>query len=59
LRLTPDEVLGSFAFTGAKIGDQGDSNMRKGNAQQWFGKAPPDLSLEARAKGAGLDLATI
>ena len=44
-------MLASFAFTGAKIGDQVISNMPEANAQQWFGKAPPDLSLEGRARG--------
>jgi ubiquinol-cytochrome c reductase cytochrome c1 subunit len=52
LHLDNDEVLKSFAFTGAKIGDQVVSNMPEANSQQWFGKTPPDLSLEARAKGA-------
>jgi len=51
LKLAPDEVLSNFAFTGAKIGDQIVSNMPADHAQEWFGKAPPDLSLEARAKG--------
>lgn len=51
LKLSPDEVLSNFAFTGAKIGDQIVSNMPADHAQEWFGKAPPDLSLEARAKG--------
>jgi ubiquinol-cytochrome c reductase cytochrome c1 subunit len=51
LQLNEDEILKSFAFTGAKIGDQVIANMPVDNAQQWFGKAPPDLSLEARAKG--------
>lgn len=51
LGLKPDDVLANFAFTGAKIGDQVVSSMPADNAQQWFGKAPPDLSLEARAKG--------
>ena len=51
LQLSNDEVLKSFAFTGAKIGDQVISDMPAENAQQWFGKTPPDLSLEARAKG--------
>ena len=44
-------VLANFAFTGAKIGDQVVSSMPADNAQQWFGKAPPDLSLEARSRG--------
>ncbi len=51
LKLSPEEVLSSFAFTGAKIGDQVVSSMPADRAQEWFGKAPPDLSLEARAKG--------
>jgi ubiquinol-cytochrome c reductase cytochrome c1 subunit len=51
MHLSPDEVLASFAFTGAKIGDQVISNMPAAHAEEWFGKAPPDLSLESRAKG--------
>jgi ubiquinol-cytochrome c reductase cytochrome c1 subunit len=50
LHLAPEEVLKNFAFTGAKIGDQVVSNMPADASQQWFGKTPPDLSLEARAK---------
>ena len=51
LHLSEDEVLKNFAFTGAKIGDQVVSNMPEKNSENWFGKTPPDLSLEARAKG--------
>jgi ubiquinol-cytochrome c reductase cytochrome c1 subunit len=51
LGLDEKEVLKSFAFTGARIGDMAISNMPETEAQEWFGKAPPDLSLEARAKG--------
>lgn len=51
LQLSEAEVLKSFAFTGARIGDQVVSNMPADNSQQWFGKTPPDLSLETRAKG--------
>ncbi len=50
LKLSPEETLKSFAFTGAKIGDQVTTNMPEGASAQWFGKTPPDLSLEARAK---------
>jgi ubiquinol-cytochrome c reductase cytochrome c1 subunit len=50
LKLPADDVLKNFAFTGAKIGDQVVSNMPAESAK-WFGKQPPDLSLEARAKG--------
>lgn len=61
LQLSDDEVLKNFAFSGAKIGDLAESNMPSmpatavepaQGAEAWFGKAPPDLSLEARAKGA-------
>jgi len=51
LHLSKDDVLKSFAFTGAKIGDQVLTNMPADNAKTWFGNTPPDLSLEARAKG--------
>ncbi|MEP6485315.1 MAG: cytochrome c1 [Rudaea sp.] len=51
LKLSPEDVLASFAFTGARIGDQVISNMPEASSAQWFGKTPPDLSLEARAKG--------
>jgi ubiquinol-cytochrome c reductase cytochrome c1 subunit len=51
LHLSKDDVLKSFAFTGAKIGDQILTNMPGDNAKNWFGNTPPDLSLEARAKG--------
>lgn len=51
LQLSNDDVLADFAFTGARIGDQVISNMPADHAQEWFGKAPPDLSLEARSKG--------
>jgi ubiquinol-cytochrome c reductase cytochrome c1 subunit len=50
LKLSPEETLASFAFTGAKIGDQVTTNMPEAASAQWFGKTPPDLSLEARAK---------
>src|SRR4051794_13316828 len=46
LKLSPEEVLTNFAFTGARIGDQIVSNMPAAGSQQWFGKTPPDLSLE-------------
>ena len=51
LGLSKDEVLKNLAPPGAKIGDQVVSSMPADGAQHWLGKAPPDLSLEARAKG--------
>ncbi len=52
LKLDPKEVEKNFVFTGAKIGDHAISHMPADQAAGWFGKAPPDLSLEARSKGA-------
>jgi ubiquinol-cytochrome c reductase cytochrome c1 subunit len=52
LGLSEDEVMKNLNFTGAKFGDPVISHMPEDAAQQFFGKAPPDLSLEVRAKTA-------
>ncbi|MER3546917.1 MAG: cytochrome c1 [Rhodanobacteraceae bacterium] len=52
LGLTEQQVMDELNFTGAKFGDPVISAMRPEDAEKWFGKAPPDLSLEVRAKGA-------
>lgn len=51
LQLDPKEVEKSLVFTGAKLGDHAISHMPPAEGTQWFGKAPPDLTLEARSKG--------
>jgi len=51
LGIDEKEIAQSLIFTGAKIGDKAVSHMPATEAASWFGKAPPDLSLEARAKG--------
>ncbi|UPG84755.1 cytochrome c1 [Luteibacter aegosomatis] len=51
LGLSEDEVMNNLNFTGAKFGEPVISHMPEESAKSWFGKAPPDLSLEARAKG--------
>lgn len=51
LGLSEDEVMSNLNFTGAKFGESVISHMPEDSAKTWFGKAPPDLSLEARAKG--------
>lgn len=51
LKLSEEEVMKNFNFTGAKYGEPVISSMPAKDAETWFGKAPPDLSLEARAKG--------
>ena len=52
LGLSEDEVMNNLNFTGAKFGETVVSHMPEDSAKGWFGKAPPDLSLEVRAKGA-------
>ena len=52
LKLDEKEVQANLIFTGAKIGDKATNQMPPALAATWFGKAPPDLSLEARAKGS-------
>ncbi|UXI69497.1 cytochrome c1 [Tahibacter amnicola] len=51
LGLSEDVVMKNLNFTGAKYGETIVSSMPAADAERWFGKAPPDLSLEARAKG--------
>jgi ubiquinol-cytochrome c reductase cytochrome c1 subunit len=57
LGLTEAQVMENLNFTGAKYTDHinvampaGDSELGTGGAG-WFGKAPPDLSVVARARG--------
>lgn len=52
LKLDPKDVQKNFVFTGGRIGDHAINHMPAEDAAKWFGKAPPDLSLEARAKGS-------
>jgi ubiquinol-cytochrome c reductase cytochrome c1 subunit len=51
LGLTEDEVAKNFIFTGAKPGEHINVAMNPADAAAWLGKAPPDLSLEGRARG--------
>lgn len=51
LGLTEEQVMQNLNFTGAKFGDTVVSSMPSADAAVWFGKAPPDLSLEGRSKG--------
>ena len=52
LGLSEAQVMDNLNFTGAKYGEPVVSHMPATLAAKWFGKAPPDLSLEVRAKGA-------
>ena len=59
LGLTPEQVKNNLMFTTDKIGDMMTIAMSPKDAKAWFGAAPPDLSVIARAKassaGSGAD----
>lgn len=50
------EVVEQFLIQGdARYGENINTGIDKGDGDAWFGKAPPDLSLAARARPAGPD----
>jgi ubiquinol-cytochrome c reductase cytochrome c1 subunit len=51
LGLTESEVMQNLNFTGARFDDPVISHMPADLAKTWFGKAPPDLSLEVESRG--------
>ncbi len=59
LGLTEQQVKENLLFTAEKIGEPMRVAARPGEQKQWFGAAPPDLSLIARARaseaGSGAD----
>lgn len=50
--LTEQQIKDNLLFAGEKIGDTMQVAMSKADAKKWFGAAPPDLSVEVRARGA-------
>jgi ubiquinol-cytochrome c reductase cytochrome c1 subunit len=51
LQLSKEQVMQNLNFTGANFGERIPETLQAADGQAWFGKAPPDLSLMARAKG--------
>ncbi|MBD3670912.1 MAG: cytochrome c1 [Gammaproteobacteria bacterium] len=51
LGLTDDQVKENLMFAGDKVGETMKIAMPSEKAETWFGTAPPDLSVIARAKG--------
>jgi len=51
LNLTDQQVKENLIFSGGKLTDTLANAMSEADAAKWFGKAPPDLSLIARARG--------
>lgn len=52
LGVPADIVEKNLMFTGKRITDHITNNLPENDAQGWFGKAPPDLTLMARVRGA-------
>ena len=50
--LSDDQVTDNLIFTGVKVGDTMKNALPKDDSKRWFGAAPPDLSVMARARGA-------
>lgn len=54
LGLTEDEIKRNLLFTSDKVGDLMTIAMTRADGANWFGAAPPDLSVIARAKSVNL-----
>ena len=50
--LTEVQIKDNLLFAGEKVGDTMKVAMSPKDAKKWFGVAPPDLSVEVRARGA-------
>ena len=50
--LTEKQIKDNLLLAGEKIGDPMKVAINKKDAAKWFGTAPPDLSVEVRARGA-------
>lgn len=57
--LTDEQIRDNLMFAGDKVGDLMKVALRREDATKWFGAAPPDLSVIARARasefGSGAD----
>lgn len=51
--LTDEQIKNNLLFTSDKVGDLMTVAMSPKDAKEWFGAAPPDLSVIARAKASG------
>ena len=50
LDLSEDQLIQNLMFNAEKTFETIETNMPMDNAARWFGQAPPDLSLMARAR---------
>ena len=51
LMLTEEQVIENLMFNAEKTFETIQATMSLANGEAWFGRAPPDMSLMARAKG--------
>ena len=52
LGLTEEQIKDNLLFTAEKVGEMMTVAMPRKDAKEWFGAAPPDLSVIARTRGA-------
>lgn len=50
--LTDQQIKDNLLFTADKVGEPMRIAMRRADARAWFGAAPPDLTVIARARGS-------
>jgi ubiquinol-cytochrome c reductase cytochrome c1 subunit len=50
--LTDQQIKDNLLFTADKVGEPMRIAMRRADAKAWFGAAPPDLTVIARARGS-------
>lgn len=59
LGLTEQQIRDNLIFTGVKVGELMLTSMDRKDAKEWFGVAPPDLTVIARSRssksGSGAD----
>ncbi len=53
LGLTEMQIKDNLIFTGVKVGELMQVAMDRKDAKQWFGVAPPDLTVTARSRSSG------
>ena len=53
LGLTESQIKDNLIFTGVKVGELMQVAMNRSEAKQWFGVAPPDLTVTARSRSSG------
>jgi ubiquinol-cytochrome c reductase cytochrome c1 subunit len=53
LGLTEQQIKDNLIFTGVKVGELMQVAIDRKDAKEWFGLAPPDLTVTARSRSSG------